>query len=303
MSLKGLFRNGKDDVEEEELSVIIPTIDKYLMNLSVTDADRAVDVNSPSQVGMCLRARYFARTGLYVSDKKVIAPRTRRIFDNGDSMHDRVQGYLLRAGSLLISEPPIFNTRYNIQGHSDGLIQHNDSLYVIELKSKKAELFYKLDRPDEGHIDQASVYMYCLLSHINNMLGKYGTAAKFIASEPDRRLFYAQLHSHLTDGSKFSRAEKIEFEVDNHITVDNLLWDYAAKGKFPDKVSILYENKNDQSLKEFIIKYDPKRVESILADYAYLNDCIVNSEMPPRQSHKTNRLCTWCDYIETCWGA
>lgn len=42
---------------------IIARLDNYLLTLQKEDNDRAFNVNAPSQIAVCKRARYYSRTG------------------------------------------------------------------------------------------------------------------------------------------------------------------------------------------------------------------------------------------------
>jgi hypothetical protein len=45
--------------------------------------------------------------------------------------------------------------------------------------------------------------------------------------------------------------------------------------------SLVYENKNDQQWKEFIVRYDPEIGEALEAELMYLNDSVDNKTLPP----------------------
>ena len=93
---------------------VIRPLDLYLLSLNKEDNDRAIDVNAPSQVGTCMRARFYARTG-EEPDANSVDARTRRIFDNGTYYHVRMQEYVKEAVLLLMDEVPVHNYEYNIQ--------------------------------------------------------------------------------------------------------------------------------------------------------------------------------------------
>ena len=143
MSLKTIFDTMKTDE-----SSLTRAIDTYLAGIAnVADENRKIDVNAPSQIGKCLRSRYYARMG-EPSDNS-ITTRAQRIFDNGSHVHLRIQGYLRECGLLVMDELPVYNAEYNIQGHTDGLyvitpysgtqtvssIKLADEVGVMELKS------------------------------------------------------------------------------------------------------------------------------------------------------------------------
>ena len=72
-------------------------LDKFL-TLNVEENDRAIDVNSPSQVFKCMRALYYARTEADCDG--TVDARLQRIFDNGTHVHLRLQEYLKKEGTL-----------------------------------------------------------------------------------------------------------------------------------------------------------------------------------------------------------
>lgn len=45
--------------------------------------------------------------------------------------------------------------------------------------------------------------------------------------------------------------------------------------------SLVYENKDTQEWKEFVVHFDPEIAEEVKAELQYLNDCVENKELPP----------------------
>ena len=106
----------------------------------------------------------------------------------------------------------------------------------------------------------------------------------------------------MKSGRKFTREEKIKNEVMLNMLADNILF-YTNKPI--TKVIFLYENKNNQELKEFLVERN-LTTEPILAevldDYSYLNKCCEEDELPPREgTSKSCTTCRWCDYKAQCW--
>ena len=154
MALKAVFSAMKRE------GYIVKDLDLYLLGLSATDEDRAIDVNAPSQAGVCMRARYYARTGA-PRDGASIDARTRRIFDNGTKTHERLQEYLLKQGMLLMDEVPVHNYEYNIQGHTDGVLKLSASERgILEIKSINSNGFSSLKGAKEDHRKQGLVYIF-----------------------------------------------------------------------------------------------------------------------------------------------
>lgn len=300
--LNTIFRNMKRE------GYVVSELDKYLAELSTKDNDRAINVNAPSQIGKCMRANYYGRTGIE-SDNNFLDPRTRRIFDNGHGMHDRIQSYLLNMGLLLMSEVPIRNDTLNIQGHTDGLLKLNsDEVGVLELKSINDNGFSGLKSPKPEHELQALIYLYCLEQRRLYLQELYKTEKSFnsIKSIIERGEYYASLYQHLQTGKRYTREEKIEFQKELHFKADKILF----KTYFPIKrVILVYENKNDQNLKEFVVSMDTNSAKENLS-YA-LNYCETLNEycgaknnkcIPNREGkNKSDNLCRFCNYKIECW--
>ena len=298
MSLKDSFKAIKNE------GYVIKPLETYLLSLSATDEDRAINVNAPSQIGSCLRSRYYARTGAE-RDVHSVDPRTRRIFDNGSSVHERLQSYLEECGILLMREVPIINDEYNIQGHTDGILKlSNTELGVLEIKSINNRNCSELKSEKPEHKRQGLVYLFCLESHRQYLQSKYPTEEKFNLSILARRRRYAKYYEHLKDGAKFTSKEKKMFQVDLCCQRDKLL--YQCKTPIT-KVIFLYENKDTQDLKEYCVKStDPSAIEvmtDILCECKELNKCVEKGIKPKREGKsKSDNACRWCSFKTECWN-
>ena len=282
---------------------VIRPLDLYLLSLNKEDNDRAINVNAPSQVGTCMRARFYARTG-EEQDANSVDARTRRIFDNGTCFHIRIQGYLKEQGMLLMDEVPVHNYEYNIQGHTDGILALNvveDG--VLELKSINNAGFTQLKGPKEEHKKQGLVYIFCLESRRLFLQSKYKTQEDFDRSLPIRKAQYRKLYQHLKGGRKFTKAQKIAYQVGLHVKMDKIL--YSLK-KPITKAIFLYENKDNQEMKEYCVSSQEaeskKLMREILEEYEYINECVESGTVPPREgTNKSSSPCRWCNYKSACW--
>lgn len=135
MALKEMFKAMKSE------GYVTAPLDRFLFEQANRPNDRAVNVNAPSQAGKCNRANYYMRTQCE-SDGSV-DPRTQRIFDNGTFTHERLQSYLIEMELLLMDEVPIINDEYNIQGHTDGLLNSSTVLYCSCSHSLLSSAQYK----------------------------------------------------------------------------------------------------------------------------------------------------------------
>lgn len=279
---------------------ITAPLDRYLFTQANKPNDRAVNVNAPSQAGKCNRANYYMR--MQIESDGSIDPRTQRIFDNGTYTHERLQAYLMDMELLHMDEVPLINDEYNIQGHTDGFINLGDEVAILEIKSINDNQFSQLKDAKEEHKKQGLIYLYCAEERRLWLHENYETPEDFNRSLEDRRMYFAKHYQHMKDGSKYTREEKIRNEVDLNILADNILF-YTDKPII--KVIFLYENKNNQELKEYVVERNLTTepiLEQVLSDYDYLNRCCIDEEVPPREgTSKSCNTCRWCGYKNECW--
>lgn len=290
MGVKELLNSSKYNKDS-----ITARIDNYLAT-NVEENDRAVDVNSPSQVFKCMRSLYYARTG--AESDGFIDPRLQRIFDNGTHMHLRIQEYLTKEGSLVMDECPCIDAEANIQGHTDGILKMTEQEYaILELKSMNSILFGKLKEPKPEHIAQAMIYMYCTECRRQELAVM--TDEEFEKSEKERAEFYRSRYQHLRAGKKYTKEEKIQHNIDTNLKLDNLL--HTIKRPI-DRIVFLYENKDNQELKEFVIEYDDDLMCDILDFYDQVNYYVANKKVPPREgTSKGCNVCRFCGYRNECY--
>lgn len=280
---------------------VIKPLDFFLERKANEENDRAVNVNAPSQAGQCMRHNYYMRKQ-YPSDGSISA-RLQRIFDNGTCTHERLQGYLLKMFLLICDEVPILNDEYNIQGHTDGLLDLSETeIGVLEIKSINDHQYSQLKDAKEEHKRQGLVYLYSLEQRRLYLREKYKTLQDFYDSEEERAEYFRSKYQHMKDGSKYSREEKIQNEIDLNLICDDILY---RTEKPITKVIFLYENKNTQDLKEFIVERNNTSehiLTEVLEEYRQLNEYCDSDTLPPREGkNKSCQTCKWCDFKNTCW--
>lgn len=296
MALKNIYKSTKTT----ENSIVIPEINKHLIKISQESNDRAIDVNAPSQIFGCMRANYYARIG--VESKENVDPRLMRIFGNGDHVHLRLQEYLLDSGMLLLDEVPVLNKTYNIQGHTDGVLDINGEKIVLELKSINSHGFANLKTAREDHVHQAMTYLFCLETRRIHLRNEYHTPKEFNAKRSivERREFFKSRYQHMQDGDKYTRNQKINRQVSLNFEIDAILYDTP---KPITKVCIVYENKDNQELKEFIVEKDDNIIEDIKQYCLNMNHAVKYKKIPERGGEsKSSSYCRWCNYRQNvCW--
>ena len=299
MALKSVFNAMKRE------GYIIKDLDLYLLSLNDEDNDRAIDVNAPSQIGKCLRQRYYARTGA-TRDSNAVDARTRRIFDNGSKTHERLQNYLAEQGMLLMDEIPVINDNYNIQGHTDGLIAVSKvERAILEIKSINNNGFSQLKTAKEEHVQQGLSYVYCVEERRKYLHEQYGSLSDLEADKGSLMKSYAKYYQHLKDGRKHTREEKIQFQCDLHYRMDCILMLTTVP---ITKVVFLYENKDNQELKEYCVSSREAKsqgiISEVLDDCAKLNEYVEDGKVPPRCSStkSSSTECRWCPFSIECWN-
>ena len=295
MSLSSLFNSMKQE------GYVVKPLEFYLEKQANQDNDRAVDVNAPSQAGKCLRHNYYMRK--QVETDGTISARLQRIFDNGTYTHERLQGYLLKMFLLICDEVPILNDEYKIQGHTDGLLElSKNEVGVLEIKSINDHQYSQLKDAKEEHKKQGLIYLYCLEQRRLYLRKKYKTLGDFYDSEEERSLYFRSKYQHMKSGRKYTREEKIQNEVDLNLICDDIL--YRTEEPIT-KVIFLYENKNNQELKEFVVERNVTTehiLDGVLKEYKDLNEYCENNIVPPREGkNKSCQMCKWCDYVFECW--
>lgn len=295
MSLNSLFQSVKQE------GYIIKPLDFFLEKQANADNDRAVDVNAPSQAGQCMRHNYYMRKR-YDSDGDIGA-RTQRIFDNGTYTHERLQAYLLEMFLLICDEVPLLDEEYNIQGHTDGFLDlPDDEIAILEIKSINDNQFNQLKDAKEEHKQQGLIYLYCAEQRRLALRKKYKTLKDFYASQEERAEYYRSKYQHMKGGRKFTREQKIQHEVDFNLICDDILY---QTDKPITKVIFLYENKNNQELKEYVVernKVTEHILTGVLNRYEELNEYCEEDEVPPREGiSKSCQTCRWCDFKLECW--
>lgn len=282
---------------------VVKRLDQYLISLSNRkDTDRAIDVNAPSQMGKCMRSNYYARKQVE-KDSGGMSPVGKRCVDNGTKVHERLQEYMLDAGILLMDEVPVIHDALEIQGHTDGLIPIGaGELAILEIKSIHNDNFSKLTDALEDHKVQGSTYVMALENRRASLRAKYATEKDFLSkkSVDERTAYYKDHYQHIKEGRKYTREEKIAHCVSLGLKSDAILYNT----RMPiTKVVFLYENKNNQELKEYMFRLSTEMSDYINNYCVTQNDFIASDIIPPREgSNKSDSKCRWCSFKIECWN-
>ena len=290
-----LLKNMFNTLKQTELA---KQLDQFLLISFKEDADRRRDINSPSSALGCVRASYYHKTG---HTKKPPTARLRRIFDNGHGVHRRLQKYLRRMGVLILDEVPVYNVKYNILGSTDGILAFKairKEIKVLEIKSINSRGFQELKEPKREHKAQATVYLFCIEKHRKWLRDNYKNAVEMEKDSFKRIVFYNSLYQHLKDddfeGGK-TKEQKIERKMQEHLALDKVL---IGVSKPVTSMIILYENKDNQEIKDYEVVVDDDLLKETLNRFVKSNIYTKLGKCPPRECKNRS---TGCDYSDICW--
>lgn len=246
----------------------------------------------PSEFHGCHRKlvyKYYEAQGICSPSEPMaglIDPQLQRIFDNGHSMHFRIGKNLEKTGILKgVWSCRGCRKKFGTKEHL-GILRPKKCDCGAEKFSYHEIGFYDPETMIGGHVDA-----------ILDLRGMGDIPED--ASEED---------SHMIVDFKTIRAEAFKRLIgprDSHLTqMQTYLYLSGLKaGKF------LYENKNDQNFKEFLVPRDESMIEKIRSDGQGLKKIVTSTNskgqhtLPPR-AHKRNnsKECVECPFRSHCWG-
>jgi len=210
--------------------MIIDRIDKIYTNVKSSAERTGLHASS---IGKCSRELYYEATN---KKAKEIEPRVRRIFEMGDSVHQRFMRTLFRIPDIRViaGELPMPDNEL-IKGTCDAIVAVDNDNYILDFKSINSSGFEYLDDAKPDHKLQVLVYMYY-------------------------------------------------FKINKGV--------------------IIYENKDTQALKEFIIVAEENQdlMKQALNKIKYIDECIRNKIVPgkPVFGEDEKWRCLYCNYKEEC---
>jgi hypothetical protein len=268
------------------VSLIHPLILKEYVD---KNASRDTDHFHPSEIckrDWCVRQSGYRMMGYDESNPERPKPfKTLNIFEEGNRIHRKWQGWLQDAGVLhgqwycyecediwygestcpkcqskqvQYHEVPLYDEDHHLLGHADGHVVL-DTDYLIEIKSVGIGTFRYENFP---------------------LFNRYAT--KDITADQMWNEVNRPFLSHLKQGTLYMHVTGIH------------------------KMIFIYEWKASQDIKEFVVSYQPEVISGILATCdAGLRD-IVKGVVPPRPEwidNKNHQACKYCAYRTTCWSS
>ena len=150
-------------------NILKPAVVKKALNEAEAKAFYQKKNLSPSLDFMCVRKAYYNLIysgGSHLPiDPKDITYENERAKEIGNNFHEYIQNQLKEAGVLVLNETTLEDTKNKIKARLDCVIEFNQELILVELKSAKSYAIHKFNQdgsPDIEHIKQIGLYFYLL---------------------------------------------------------------------------------------------------------------------------------------------
>jgi hypothetical protein len=256
----------------------------------------------PSEWDGCKRKiayAYYEAKGYITIDRGAlkIDPQGQRIFDNGHSMHDRWRKYMEWTKALM--------GRWlckNWMAHIHAPRVHGTEEKLGVLRPKKCECgSTRFEYVEVGFLDREVMWGGHVDGIIDNEIAAKESGYKNVVCDPDERFTVIDFKT-IND---FEYSKKLDAPKSAHIT-QMQVYLYLSGLKFG---KFLYENKNNQGVKEFLIPRDDKLLEVKRAEAITLKNQVEaqnsqgNRTLPKRGfDSKTHYQCMRCKFRGDCWN-
>jgi CRISPR/Cas system-associated exonuclease Cas4 (RecB family) len=255
--------------------------------------DRRYDIFHPSAWGQCLRKvayQYYNQAEPFLAkNAQDIDPRMERIFDTGHSAHARWQNYLDCAGILRgcwKCPNPLCGCLY---GAEDPIGILNPARTVPGWKCKcgnGAKLVYE-------EISIKSPDQYNFRGHVDAVVDLRGT-------EYERHTQYDVFIADMKTIKDDMFSELTEPKTEHVVQVNIYMWILGLNGAV-----VVYENKDNQSVKEMFVPKDEALIEKIKQQSLWMRELLESRKLPSRPSDFTRSKfpCRMCEFLEFCYRA
>ena len=185
--------------------------------------------------------------------------------------------------------------------------------YISDAGKCPRQVFYSFKNAPKKPIDPNFLRLFDLGNHVHQLIMRSLLNIKdirVVAAEiniPPQEIISGRADAILGDGKEFyvldiksmnSRAFSYLKEAKEDNVLQVRLYMYYFK---IDKGILLYMNKDNLKLKEFIVDSDTKQVEKLLGELGALRKQIDNNVLPDRLSdYKKNWRCKYCKYSKIC---
>lgn len=189
--------------------------------------------------------------------------------------------------------------------------QHH--FYISDAGKCQRTVFFKFKKAPKEEMEPRILRVFDHGDHVHQLIMSSLLSTRdihVVASEvniPPQELISGRADAVLSDGDRLYVLDiksinsmafrKLKEPKENHVNQIQLYLHYLD----PDDGILLYVSKDDQKLKEFEVKYDPQRAESLLSALRDLKDKIDNDVVPGRlPDYPRNWQCKYCSFKEIC---
>ena len=236
-----------------------------------------------SEMGKCLRQRFYKRKGIKKSEPFTVIQK--RNLDLGKMYHRYYQSFFQRLGILIEKEGEVINDEHHFKGHFDivagGVPQEIRKTYFeyLDKEGNKQILDNLLNFCTKQKQELTSLFPDGLPKLLYELKTQNGNYFQYITEAPQEG-HVLQIASYL----------------------------YFIRYKYPDikEGRILYINKNNLTEVEHIVKLTPDLEARILSELRDLNGYWNRNEVPPQlpdiDKKRSNWQCQYCHFKTYCRG-
>lgn len=313
MSLSDILGTAK----KLENAIFLPKLDAYLDSLNEKEwedkTSRKHDTGlHPSQISGCLRRAIFSKLGAEIittPDRKPLRvhPKSRRIFDNGSYLHERMQKYFKDMGLLLGT------WECKSCGSVSPTRQIEEDLFENEGLTYKEEGWvfynkYKLYDIFKAMVPVPKSCPYCGGTHFTYAEVPIYVPEQEVEGRTDGIAYLGKDYLKDIRNRNFEDFYILEFKSENsfkfqkHSSAHQVHINQAAiysfgTGFLVDKIAVIYEDKNTQEIKEYIVQVTKEMQEEVLRRIKILNHSLRTKELP---KDKMKSECTYCPHKIVC---
>jgi hypothetical protein len=261
----------------------------HLVSKAISN-ERKYNVFHPSAWGSCLRCVayhfYNQRHQFLRKADSDVDVRMERIFDTGHNMHSRWQEYLSAAGVLRGS------WTCNACGMAYGSSERLGILSPKVVDQRWACDCGNRERLDYGEVLVRSEPQYNFEGHVDAIVDLRGTA---FGNGCDSDLFVVDFKTIKDDYFSELRHAKHEHVVQVHI----YMWLLDLKAAV-----VLYENKDDQNVKEMFVPRDDSLIERVKEESLWLVEVLKHGKLPQRPTghSRSKPPCRFCEFQTLCYA-
>lgn len=264
-------------------------VKSFMVNKALSNT-RRYDIFHPSAWGSCLRKvayqHYNEKDKFFTKTAQDIDDRIERVFDNGHSTHARWQNYMDQAGILRgywKCVNPLCSKEY---GTEEGLGIFNPSARVgwqcscgstERLKYEEVLVKSPPEYNFEGHCDAV----------IDVRGTEYAQNSKYDVFVADLKTMKDEMY-----------CELVEPKHEHVVQVNIYMWILGLHGAV-----VVYENKDNQALKEMFVPRDEEMIERIKQQALWMMELLKEKRLPfrPNGFSRSKFPCRMCEFVDHCY--